>query len=54
VEYEGFSWTAAARKHRVSRAQVSYVVVMPVCTSSGPPLRRTKPERYAFLVVAEE
>jgi hypothetical protein len=27
VEYEGFSWTAAARKHRVSRAQMSYVVV---------------------------
>ena len=27
MEYEGFSWTAAARKHRVSRAQVSYLVV---------------------------
>jgi hypothetical protein len=27
VEYAGFSWTAAARKHRVSRAQVRYVVV---------------------------
>lgn len=27
VEYAGFSWTAAARKHRVSRAQVRHVVV---------------------------
>ena len=27
AEYAGFSWTAAARKHRVSRAQARHVVV---------------------------
>jgi hypothetical protein len=26
VDYAGFSWTAAARKHRVSRGQARYVV----------------------------
>jgi hypothetical protein len=26
VEYAGFSWTAGARKHRVSRRQVRHVV----------------------------
>ncbi len=26
VEYTGFSWTAGARKHRVSRSQVHHVV----------------------------
>ena len=26
VEYGGLSWTAGARKHRVSRAQVRYVI----------------------------
>lgn len=26
MEYAGFSWTAGARKHRVSRAQVRHVV----------------------------
>jgi len=26
VEYAGFSWTASSRKHRVTRAQVRYVV----------------------------
>ncbi len=26
VEYTGFSWTAGARKHRVSRSQVRHVV----------------------------
>ena len=26
VEYAGFSWTASARRHRVTRAQVKHVV----------------------------
>lgn len=27
MEYPGFSWTAGARKHRVSRSQVRHVVL---------------------------
>jgi hypothetical protein len=53
AEYAGFSWTAGARKHRVSRTQVRHVVAQAGLAFVRPASRPERPDE-AFLIVGDD
>lgn len=54
IEYAGFSWTAAARKHRVSRDQVRHVVDHAGLFFGRPAAPPDRPDEALLFVGADE
>jgi hypothetical protein len=54
MDYAGFSWTAGARKHRVSRSQVRFVVTHAGLFFVRPATPPMRPDEALLFVGADE